>query len=174
MQATLRITDADRDAQGKIIVEPRSLADLLPTHEAIKADAQRVPRVWARREIAGLSTVSLVAAFIIVAFWGTPAEPVSRATAVPTAYVALPTRVPTLMPTSVPTVVPTTQPAAAPTLPPPPPPTQVVIVEQVVVERQVVVTAVPAPAEEPQLQEITLQAGDEPLTDAQLREAMDQ
>lgn len=107
MDATLRITEVDRDEQGKIKVhasapsEPRSLADLLPKPSEIKADAAR-RQPWTRTEMATLATVALMASFIIVYAWATPrppmAAPAARATAIATAPAVVPTVAPTATP----------------------------------------------------------------------------
>lgn len=117
METTWKVTEADRDAQGKIktdATEPRSLADLLPKPEPIKQEFQR--QRLTRSEAAGLAAVALLAAFVLV--WARsipdapPAPPRPAATAVPT-------RAPTVAPTTAPTALPTVAPA--PTVEPPPP-----------------------------------------------------
>ncbi len=102
MDATFRITEADRDEQGNIKLnsEPRSLADLLPRPEAIKQDAKR-RQPWTRAELAGLAVVALCALAIIAYAWSVPNTP-------PAAPQARPTLVATLAPTSVPTISPVT------------------------------------------------------------------
>ena len=71
MHTTWKVTEADRDAAGSIKVdgvapaEPRSLADLLPTPQSIKADAARRP--MSKQEMAALSVVALMAVRAVVA-----------------------------------------------------------------------------------------------------------
>jgi hypothetical protein len=97
--ATWRISEADRNADGKIKssafddvpAEPRSLADLLPKPEAIKQDAARPQRQkLTRAELATLAGVALIACFILIYAWTTPsaptAPPVARPAAQPTVH----------------------------------------------------------------------------------------
>ena len=105
MQTTWKITEADRDSQGRIKVaadEPRSLADLLPKPEAIRQDAKRQPHQ--RAELAGLAVVALCAIAIIAYAWGTPS-------AAPTPQIERATIMQPTVPAARPTVAPT---AAAP------------------------------------------------------------
>lgn len=91
--ASIQFTPADRDERGFIKVppseEPRSLADLLPTPEAIKQDATRVVRQkLTKQELALIFAAMLLAVFIVVSAWTTPetrtTSPVARPTALPT------------------------------------------------------------------------------------------
>jgi len=115
--ATLNITNADRDEHGRIKLEPRNLADLLPQPEAIRQDAARIVRTTpTKHEVAAVATIALMSVFILVYAWQTPqvAQP-ARALPLPTAYVAPP---PTIAPqptmTPVPTAAPVVLPAVAP------------------------------------------------------------
>jgi hypothetical protein len=107
MHTTWKVTEADRDAAGSIKVdgvapaEPRSLADLLPTPQSIKADAQRAARPMSKQEMAALSIVALMAAFVVVYIWrNAPAvpAPAPRTTAVATAPAVVATIAPTAPP----------------------------------------------------------------------------
>lgn len=116
--ATLHITNADRDERGRIKIEPRTLADLLPQPEAIRQDAQRIVRTMpTKHEYAALAALALLAAFVLVWTWQTPQlAPAARVMPLPTAYVAPP---PTLAPplptmTPAPTAAPVVLPVIAP------------------------------------------------------------
>jgi hypothetical protein len=110
METTWRVQPKDRDEAGKIIVEPRPLADLLPKAEAPIQPAQPPALKLTKAEIAGMAMVGLLAAFVIVYAWGTPAEPASAPPAIPTAA-AIATAIPTAAPVATP--VPTIRPIAA-------------------------------------------------------------
>lgn len=101
--SAIHFTDADRDEKGFVKVpEPRSLADLLLTPEAIQADAQRItPRTLTRTEWVTLVAVALMAAFVLIYAWSTPQTPVAPRS-VPTAVI-MPTAAPA---TPVPTAAP--------------------------------------------------------------------
>lgn len=105
--ATWRITEADRDEQGFVRVdttaEPRSLADLLPKPDAIKQEAKR--QKLTKQEATALGGVALMAAFILIYAWTTPAAP-------PAPPVARPTAIPTVQATAVPTAAPVPTPLA--------------------------------------------------------------
>ncbi len=166
--ATLHFTERDRDDKGFIAIEPRSLADLMPQHSDIRQDAKR--KLPTKHEYAALAAVTLMIAFVLVYTWQTP-QTAAPAHILPTAYIApapthAPQPTPTLAPTSAPEVV-------YITLPTPPPdivyvqsPPEVVYVEAPVVEEQ----AAPTPAP---MQTIAVQPGDEPMSVALMREAMD-
>jgi hypothetical protein len=104
---TWRITEADRNADGKIIssafgdapAEPRSLADLLPKPESIKQDARPQRQKLTRQELAMLAGVAILAVFILAWAWLTPSAPVADPT-------ARPTLIPTLAATAAPTAAP--------------------------------------------------------------------
>ncbi len=103
--ASIQFTEADRDDQGFVKApapnQPRSLADLLPKPEEIKADAAR-RQPWTRHELAGLAVVALMATFVLLYAWSTPraptAAPTARATTVATAAAVVPTVAPTAAP----------------------------------------------------------------------------
>jgi hypothetical protein len=82
--ATLRFTDADRDEHGRIkpYAEPRSLADLLPSHGAIHADA--APTRTTRAELVTLAAVWLCAVLVLFYVWTVPSTPVAPPQAPPT------------------------------------------------------------------------------------------
>lgn len=109
MQTTWKVTEADRNADGKIIssafgdapAEPRSLADLLPKPEAIKQDARPQRQKLTKQEATALGGVAIVAVVILAWAWLTPSAP----TAAPTAR---PTLIPTLAATAAPTAAPAT------------------------------------------------------------------
>lgn len=115
--ATLKITSADRDAHGRIMLDqPRSLADLLPP-----PDDKRQPTAPARRPYAAFVTVALLAAFALV--WSWPADQTADRSApaqpLPTARVAAPTHAPLPTMTPIPTDAPALILAApAPTIAP--------------------------------------------------------
>lgn len=85
--ATLRITEKDRDAQGRIIVEPRSLADLLPTPASIKASAQ--PQPWTRQEKIGAGIFALAVCLFLLYAWQSGAR--VRPAMLPPAVISTPT-----------------------------------------------------------------------------------
>jgi len=112
----------------------------------------------------------LVLSAFIAAGGRQPAQPVVAPTpAMPILVIA--TAVPTVVPTAVPTVETRIMVQAAPTQVPPTPEPQIIVERQVI---EVIVTAVPAPTEPPQLQTFSIPEGEDPLSDALLREAMDQ
>lgn len=102
--SSLQFTEADRDEKGFVTVEPRSLADLLPTPEEIKASAKPPTRKLTRKEMGALAGVALLCLFALVWAWRTEPEPVSAPV--------------TPRPTAQPTLAPTVQPTSAPTVPP--------------------------------------------------------
>lgn len=123
-----KVTDADRDSDGRIWVTPpaRTLADLLPA-EPKEENTQRPPWRPSRLELAGLVGGLVLAVAAIAAlntFWPAPA-PVARPTAKPA-----PTTAPTAPPTrtQAPTATPE-PPTAVPTQPPPPTPEPVIVIQ---------------------------------------------
>jgi hypothetical protein len=126
-----RVTEADRDAEGKIRVTPpeRHLADLLPPTpaSAVEEETRRVR--LGRLELAG-GVLGLMLALMLIIFIErvVPARQEERAPAAipalpaPTRVQPSPTRTPTRTPTPSPTAIPPT-----PTVEPPTP--QVIYVE---------------------------------------------
>jgi hypothetical protein len=92
--ASIQFTEADRDEHGRIKVardEPRSLADLLPTPAAIRADAQRIVRQPPTPiEWVTLIAVALIAAWIAIYAWSMPTSPTAREQPRQTALPTLP------------------------------------------------------------------------------------
>jgi hypothetical protein len=126
-----RVTEADRDREGKIRVTPpeRHLADLLPPTPASAVGGETQRGRLGRLELAG-SVLGLVLALALIVFiervvptrQGAPV--VAPALPAPTRVRPSPTRTPTRTPTASPTALP---PTPTPTLEPPTP--QVIYVE---------------------------------------------
>lgn len=99
--SSIQFTDKDRDASGRIAIEPRSLADLLPSREEAKQTTIQ-PDKLSKKEVAATACLILAGIFVIAYAVSTPATVRPQPTVVPTlAATPAATAAPTTMSTPV-------------------------------------------------------------------------